>query len=73
MKLPCPVVLGPNDTVTLRCGLGHPMQFARDFATGGQATCTPLMADGVALCAVCLTDGDMLALTEVGVIIELEN
>lgn len=73
MKMPAPVMLGPNDVVTKRCGEGHPMQFVRDFGAGGQVTCTPLLADGVPLCSVCLTDEDMLALTQAGVIIELEN
>lgn len=73
MKIPAPVMLGPNDTVTKRCKLGHAMQFVRDFGKGGQTTCTPLLADGVPLCAVCLTDEDMLALVSAGVVVELEN
>lgn len=73
MKMPSPVLLGPNDTVTKRCGLGHVMQFVRDFGTGGQVTSTPLLADGVPLCSVCLTDAQMLQLTQAGVVIELEN
>lgn len=68
-----PVILGPNDTVTKRCKLGHVMQFVRDFGAGGQATCTPIMADGVPLCAVCLSDEDILRLTQAGVIVEMEN
>lgn len=73
MEMLAPVILGPNDVVTKRCRSGHPMQFVRDFGLGGQTTCTPLMADGVPLCAVCLTDDDLRHLIEVGVVIELEN
>ena len=73
MKLPCPVILGPNDVVTLKCGLGHPMVFVRSFGTGGQTISTPLLVDGVALCAVCMSESDLLQLTQIGCIVELEN
>lgn len=73
MRIPAPVILGPGDTVTKRCRERHVMQFVRDFGAGGQVVCTPLLADGVPLCAVCLSDEDMLALTSAGVVVELEN
>jgi hypothetical protein len=49
------------------------MQFVRDFGAGGQVVCTPLLADGVPLCSICLTDEQMLEMTHLGVVIELEN
>ncbi len=67
------MLLGPHDVVTKRCHLGHPVQFLRDFGAGGQVPCTPLLADGVPLCAICLSDVDMLRLMQAGVIIELDN
>ncbi len=75
MKMPCPVLLGVNDVVTLKCGLGHPMMFVRSLGTGGggQVVCTPLLADGVALCSVCLSDSDIMSLLQAGCIVELED
>lgn len=71
--MPAPVMLSPNDIVTKRCREGHPMTFVRDFGTGGQAVATPLMADGVPLCSVCLTDEQLLQLTQAGVIVEFDS
>ena len=49
------------------------MVFIRDFGFGGQVPCTPVLADGVPLCSVCLSDADMLRLVQAGVVVELEN
>jgi hypothetical protein len=73
MRIPAPMILGPNDVVTKRCKNGHPMQFVRDFGVGGQVTCTPIVADGVPLCAVCISDDDLLRLIQAGVVVEMEN
>lgn len=73
MKLPSPVILGPSDIVTKRCGESHVMQFVRDFGFGGQTICTPVVVDGVPLCSVCLSDEDLLRLVQAGCEVELDN
>ena len=74
MKSLAPTLLGPNDTVTLRCTkCKSPVQFVRHFGAGGQVVCTPLSVEGRPLCLVCTPDDDIAEAMNEGLEVEIQN
>ena len=74
MKSMAPTILGPGDTVTLRCrDCGSPTQFVRNFGAGGQVTCTPLSVEGRPTCVVCTPDEEIAEALNAGLDVEMQN